>query len=607
MNETNTANSPIDFYKGRLQILEPEIKNRKQTSRLISAVRVIVMLCCLWFLWQCIQVPGQLQLYGTLAAGGFAVFLLLVRYHMNVLEKEKLLTSQATLNRQEIAYLNNGTLPGKEGTDFINAHHAFTYDLDIFGKRSLFHHINRTVTGKGYEELGNLFNSEEAGNVPQKQQAIKELSQKPAWRQMFTAQGMGVPADALETKALLRWLQLPLAPVQPVVKVLMYVLPAALLSVLIAGTVSDFDVWPWLTWLFIGNLAVVGINGKQLKQQHALLNNAAPVLAARAAMLRQLESEKLQSSLLQQIQSVTQQPLSAATAVKQLSGLLDRFDKMYNVVSALVTNGLFQYHNHSLVKLHQWKQTYGAQVENWLTAIAQTDALNSLANYTFNHPAFQYPVVVAEGLHLSAADLGHPLLNPSKRVSNSIEFNHPQFYILTGSNMAGKSTFLRTLGINLVMANMGLPVCAARFEYYPFRLFSCMRIDDSLLDSESYFYAELKRLHQLIELLHTGQPYFILLDEILRGTNSDDKYSGTIGLVKQLMEQKAWGMLATHDLKVSELEKDYPGAMGCCCFEAGHVNGQLVFDYKLRPGVSAQKSATTLMLQMGIIKPTGNT
>jgi hypothetical protein len=592
--------TPSAFYNRQLAQLLPQLKTCARYSRLVSTLRLAAMLTALVCAWQCFKANADLTLYLALAVSAFAIFLALVYYHTQILERERFLANLVQINRAESAYLEKNTFPGKDGSSFRDTAHPFTHDLDLLGAGSLFHHINRTVMPESYRQLGQLVIALHPGDVKTKQAAIQELVQKAEWRQQYAASGTMPEKNMVPVNTILSQLQQTNIRIHPVSKWLMWMGPAAIIAVLIAGSVTDFEVWPWLTWLFIGNLLLVGLNGQQLKTNHQLLNNIAPALASRAAMLQYLESESFHTPLLQQIQAPVK--AGASVAVKRLSGLLDRFDKLYNVFSAVITNGLFQYHNHSLVKLRRWQQQHGAAVAQWMDALVKTDALNSLANYAFNQPAFIYPTVTATKNTLNCTGIAHPLLNAKKRVSNDIRFDEHHFYILTGSNMAGKSTFLRTLGMNLCMANMGLPVCATGFEYSPFSVFCCMRIDDSLLDSESYFYAELKRLHRLMEVLQTGDRYFILLDEILRGTNSDDKYSGTIGLVQQLMQQNAWGMLATHDLKVAEMEKDYPGAMGCCCFEAGHVNGQLVFDYKLRSGVSVQKSATTLMLQMGIIQ-----
>ena len=188
-----------------------------------------------------------------------------------------------------------------------------------------------------------------------------------------------------------------------------------------------------------------------------------------------------------------------------------------------------------------------------------------------------------------------------KRINNSISFAEQRFVILTGSNMSGKSTFLRTLGINLVLARAGSNVCADQFAFYPYEVHVSMRITDSLQDSESFFYAELKRLHSIILQLQAGEKTFVILDEILRGTNSNDKHNGTIGLIRKLVAAHATGIIATHDLTVSKLEEESQGYISNKCFESEIINDELIFDYKLKEGVCTKLSASFLMKKMGVI------
>ena len=202
---------------------------------------------------------------------------------------------------------------------------------------------------------------------------------------------------------------------------------------------------------------------------------------------------------------------------------------------------------------------------------------------------------------LTMKNVGHPLIPSDKRIGNDVVFSETSFIVLTGSNMSGKSTFLRTLGVNLVLAKMGSPVCATEFSFYPYNIFVSMRVSDSLQNSESFFFAELKRLKRIITELENNQKTFVILDEILRGTNSNDKRAGTIGLIKNLMAHKAVGIIATHDLVIGDMEKDYPNYLQNKCFEVELSENGLIFDYKLHNGVAQHMSAAFLMEKMGIV------
>ncbi len=227
------------------------------------------------------------------------------------------------------------------------------------------------------------------------------------------------------------------------------------------------------------------------------------------------------------------------------------------------------------------------------------EALSSLANLSYNNPGFAFPEL-NDHYAIRFKDIGHPMIDETKRVSNDISFAEHNFIILTGSNMSGKSTFLRTLGINMVLAGMGAPVCAAAASLHPLPILVSMRQSDSLADSESCFFAEVKRLKFIIDQLK-GEVCFILLDEILRGTNSDDKRSGTIGVIENIIHKKAIGAIATHDLEVCLTTAAHPDRLINKCFEVEIIHNELCFDYKLRDGICKNKSATFLMQKMEII------
>ena len=247
----------------------------------------------------------------------------------------------------------------------------------------------------------------------------------------------------------------------------------------------------------------------------------------------------------------------------------------------------------------KWKTTYAAHINKWISVIGEIEMLNSYATMYYNNPEFVFPELNAE-YTVKLTDAGHPLIDTHKRICNSIEFKEGSFVILTGSNMSGKSTFLRTLGVNMVLAGAGAPVCASEASIHPLPVIVSMRLSDSLSDSESYFFAEVKRLKLLMETLDQ-QNCFILLDEILRGTNSDDKRSGTIGVIKKIVAKQGIGIIATHDLEVCNITAEYPEQLSNKCFEVEIINDELLFDYKLREGICKNKSATFLMKKMRII------
>jgi len=257
---------------------------------------------------------------------------------------------------------------------------------------------------------------------------------------------------------------------------------------------------------------------------------------------------------------------------------------------------------YSVMRLERWKVKYGENVKLWVKIIAEFDVYCSFSNFAYNNPEYSYPKI-AGNVVIKATELGHPLIPSKKRINNDFEINHlGQIDIITGANMAGKSTFLRTIGVNLLLALNGMPVCASEYNFKIIDLFSGMRTADSLKENESYFYAELKRLKYIIEKLQKGQPTLLLLDEILKGTNSVDKAKGSWKFVEHLILLKATGIVATHDLTLCKIEESYPNNISNKCFEVDIEGQNISFDYKLKSGVTKNMNASLLMKQMGLFK-----
>ena len=342
---------------------------------------------------------------------------------------------------------------------------------------------------------------------------------------------------------------------------------------------------------------------KHIKKEHELLTNMSLSFQKYASLLKALENEQFSAPFLNALkQSIVVEKATASLAMKRLSVILNQFDSMFNPLATILMNGLLQYHIYTLFSLTKWKRTYGHTVFQWFHVLGQFESVSSIANCAYNHPEFIFPKPLYTEGGLSMKNVGHPLIPSEKRIGNDIDFKDPSFVVLTGSNMSGKSTFLRTLGVNLVLAKMGSPVCADAFAFYPFHVFVSMRVSDSLQNSESFFFAELKRLKRIIAALEDNQKTFVILDEILRGTNSNDKRAGTIGLLKNLMRHKAVGIIATHDLVIGDMKQEFPDYLSNKCFEVEIVNNELHFDYKLADGVAQNMSAAFLMKKMGIIE-----
>ena len=320
-----------------------------------------------------------------------------------------------------------------------------------------------------------------------------------------------------------------------------------------------------------------------------------------ANLLYEVETMNFQSEKLNKLQeALSMKDLPAGKCIKTLRAILTALDNRLNFVSWAVLNGLLLWDILQMIRLEKWQQLYKDKVNDWFDVIVELDVLISFGNYGFNHPLAVYPVISEEKLAITAKELGHPLISEKERVNNDFEIRQGEFMIITGANMAGKSTYLRTIGVNLILAMCGAPVIAAEFYFKPVDLCTSIRTTDSLLKNESYFYAELKRLRMIIEVLRSGKEIFIILDEILKGTNSKDKHKGSEALLKQFVSLNATGIVATHDVSLGFLADAFPDHIKTRCFEVDIHGNELSFDYKLRDGISKNMNATLLMKKMGI-------
>ncbi len=319
-------------------------------------------------------------------------------------------------------------------------------------------------------------------------------------------------------------------------------------------------------------------------------------------LLRFIEEKEFKSALLCELQNKITQPISAGKLFLQLKKLVEQFEYRQNILVGFALNSLLLWDIRCVYKLWNWHNQHHKKLTDWLEVISEIDALISLANFAGNHPNFVFPEINDNDFIYRATSLGHPLLRENKRVCNDFEIDGwSKVMIITGANMAGKSTFLRTVGVNLILARTGAPVCAEKMVFTPIEIYTNMRTTDSLLKDESYFFAELKRIKGVLEWLQRGEHIFVILDEMLKGTNSVDKLNGSKALLRKLVQFKSFSLIATHDLKLSEMDTEFPMQVFNKCFEIRIENDELVFDYKLYNGVTKTMNATFLMKKMGII------
>jgi DNA mismatch repair ATPase MutS len=352
------------------------------------------------------------------------------------------------------------------------------------------------------------------------------------------------------------------------------------------------------------NLMVVAAGFGKTNRIHRAVTGMHNYLLSIHQLLKTFEKEHFNSIILNDIkQNISGSPVSAAVSVKRLTRLIQAFDTRLNVLVGFILNGLLLWDYHCISRLEKWKSEYRQFFPLWIEMIGQTDALISFGNYAFNNPGFAYPEISGGKFLFSVSSAGHPLIGENKRVCNDFVLERSgTVCIISGANMSGKSTFLRTIAVNYILGMTGAPVCASEMIFTPMKLFTSMRTTDSLSANESYFYAELRRLKSLKSEIERGEPVLFILDEILKGTNSADKTLGSKLFMKRVIELSGTGLIATHDTTLGEMENDYPGVVINRCFEIEIEGETIKFDYKLRNGITRKMNAAILMKQMGILE-----
>jgi len=590
----------MEFYQNQKAAHLQELKKLNKRNNIISASRLLMAIAILVLGYFAFKADNPTILLCFIAFC-FVEFILLMNRQGVVTNKRLRAKALVKINDDEMDYLEGGAIPFENGSEFIDFKHPYSHDLDIFGNKSLYHNLNRTQTFKGGEKLAALLiDVLPQDGIKANQEAIEELSQKPEFRQEIMALGKARKDNSNVYNRLLTWANTTSGSIAAFAGIIAIILPILFIAALAAYFITDNVLYTTIAgWLFALNLMFVLGYLKMIKAEIKDTSEIHDIIHHYGLIIEQIEKESFSSEKLKTLQAkLVTEGKTAGFHIKHLAKLFSRLDSSNNVLGAVVMNGATLYHFHVLKSLLQWKKQHAKTIVLWLDVIAETEALSSFGNLYYNNPDFTFPILNTEN-KIEFTNLAHPLLKKEGRVGNDIRFDS-DFMILTGSNMSGKSTFLRSLGINMVLAGAGAPVCADKAKVHPLPVLVSMRLSDSLSDSESYFFAEVKRLRYIMDELKERRA-FVMLDEILRGTNSDDKRTGTIKVIKRMIGLNAIGAIATHDIEVCELADEYPSQLVNRCFEAQIENNELYFDYKLRDGICKNKSATFLMEKMGVV------
>lgn len=591
--------TPTAFYEERISQYSQQLESIKKRSLLVAIARLASFLALAWSAWQWIQQGGAT--YPVLTAAFLVLFVLFIRLALTLSDKKKLLEKFLFLCRNELGVLQNKPNQFDNGQAFAG-NDNYTGDLDIFGPNSLFHLLNRTTTQHGNQALADLLRQSllEKKAIEAQQEAVRTLSGQKELRQLITAHGLLHEEKEGNLHQVASWLRWPpLLHGKKEANLLRLAIPAFNIGSIIFYLFSG-NYLPLLAGYFLGWCAVAGY-AKQINQQHALLGKKQSILDQYASILRLFSSvDKGTATLLQEQQAIATE---AHHAIQKLSRLAGAFDQRINMLVLIFLNGFFLYDLQCMWALENWKAANKDRFARWIDCVGTIEALNALATFAYNNPAYHWPTVNDQALTLSGQALAHPLIPSKECVANDFAMGvEERLVLVTGSNMSGKTTFLRTVGVNLLLGQCGAPVCAAAFTFTPMNILSSIRVSDSLQEHTSYFMAELKRLKQIItHLQQHSPPALVLIDEILRGTNSEDKTHGSEMFIKKLLQYNCLTMFATHDLSLSVLDQELSGRLNNYCFESIIRDGELIFDYTLQRGVAKNRNASFLMQKMQII------
>lgn len=560
---------------------------------------------------------------GAIFVGAVALvaFLYLLKVHAETSSKREHVRRKLDLLEEEQKILNWDWLERDAGDHWKNPEHNFSYDLDLFGRGSLFQYLHRHGTSLGGSRLAAWMQSPslDREEILQRQTAVQELATKPEWQLQFQARGNNTDKQKDHPESLLTWMKDPyLYRDNPTVTRILLFMPILFVISLLGWIVTTIPfvnealggayIPGWVPiGIFLANLGISGLHMGRISQQQNLFAKKSSLLKTYAGLLREIEQLDATSPWLTARKNrIKRDGELASNSIERLGELLYRLDQRLNIAAALVLNGIWLWDIRYMKRLEEWKHQFRDHLPDWLEVIADMDAMNSVARMAVGRPDLMYPEIGTGDFHFKGTGLGHLLLNPDSRVDNDVSWNKSgEFLIVTGANMAGKSTFLRTVGTNLILGQMGSPVCAKTLSLVPIPMMTSIRATDSLTDHESYFYAELKRLKIVIDRLREEAPVFIIVDEMLRGTNSRDKQEGSRRFIEQLIGMRGVGMIATHDLSLGTLADDYPDFARNKRFEVSIEGESLSFDYKLMDGISQNLNATFLMQQMGIMPKEG--
>jgi hypothetical protein len=597
--------SIIEDYKARINSAQQQADKYKRLVDVYSFTRLGLFL---FFIF--IVVIAAVWVNYILLSVSVFLFILIFGWLVSQQNKHEIqkvfFQNLKIVNENEVGGITNRSNLYNNGDEFNNEKHYYTSDLDIFGPASLFQLINRSATTPGNVKLAEWLNSpSQKPTILERQQAVEELAGKKDWKLNLQARLVfAVKRDKNQLKLLFAYLRLPIDIAHE--KLLLIYIKVAPVFILLSIVTAVFYHNAIYLAVLIGliNGRVTSANNDKINKADLVANKMGKVLGKYAAVFKMIETEAFVSAHCQAIADKIKhhQNGSVSANIKALSKLINNLNIRFNMIMGALFNVFLLWSVKQVIGIENWKRDNHQSLEEAFEVVAEFEALLSLASLHINYPDWCFPEIAdGDNYTLTATGIAHPLINSKTRVQNDYELNNDlKIDIITGSNMAGKSTFLRTLGINTVLALCGAPVCAATMRVSVITIISYMRIKDSLNESTSTFKAELDRLQMLLAAVASDEKVYFLIDEMLRGTNSVDKYKGSKAVIEQLIRKKGVGLVATHDLQIAHLEQKYPDYVRNYYFDIQVKDGEMLFDYKIKHGECKTFNASLLLKQIGI-------
>lgn len=567
--------------------------------RLVAALGIIFGVILFYFEY---RIFGSLFSIFTLVA-----FIIFIIQHEKMRKQKELAFSLASINRQAIDRINGKWVEFTDkGEEYIDQKHQYSIDLDIFGQASVFQWINNTFTFLGRKFLRNSLIEPEKDilKIRERQAAINELAGKLDWRQGFLADGSSIKNGMNNPESLFKWTENENHVFRNpwLIWGIRFISLATVVSLFLPFLIDKgyliITVIFLLTQLI---LFIIGIRFYLNINKVIDLHNDA--ILTYQKLLTKIERESFESEYLSELKSslIDSNGNYASKQINELSFIVDMMSFKYSPLIYFLLNVIFLLDYHCMIALEKWKKKSGYSVRTWLTVIGKLEEISSLSTIRYDNPNWCNPQLTNLKQNFSAKNMGHPLLFSNARVSNDLNIKGSgNVLLITGSNMSGKSTLLRTVGLNLILAYTGAPVCASDFKCSIMDIYTSMRVSDNLEKKISSFYAELLRIKIIIQAAHRSNSILFLLDEIFKGTNSKDRHIGATAVIRKLSKMSAVGLVSTHDLELGELEFDKDIDVDNYHFSESYLNNQIIFDYKLNPGVSKTTNAIYLIKMIGI-------